>query len=463
MKITYRITLLFTFLVTAILLVISLAIYYFTSIESKKIFNNRLRSRASNNAQIYSYLGDTNTAVLSRIDAGSLALLPQKSVVIYNESGKVLYRYNAERSQDIQIDTTMFADFRENEMMYFKIGHREAVGFYLSDGGKGIYTVVAAYDEDGKLRLSDLRKILLTCMVVGMIAILVAGYLFSRQLVKPITQIIHEVNDISSYNLSHRLQTGESQDELNQLASTFNELLNRLQESFNTQRRFISNASHELSTPLTSIFSQLDVTLRKDRSTAEYKQVLYSIREDVQQMHQLTRSLLEIAKTGSQGSIELKEVRIDEVLLKVISDVKNLNEEYKVEFNFEEFPEDDNSCMVFGNHELLYSAMKNIVENGCKFSPDHYSVVSLSFDKDNIVIEVKNEGDVIAEEEIEQIFQPFYRSASAGEIRGFGLGLPLSKRIISLHKGVIKVRSDLESGTHFTIVLPSIKSDVFEV
>ncbi len=115
---------------------------------------------------------------------------------------------------------------------------------------------------------------------------------------------------------------------MSQLANTFNELLARLQESFAIQRRFISNASHELSTPLTSVSSQVEVVLQKERSAEEYKQVLFSVREDVQQMRQLTKSLLEIAKTGSQGGIELNEVRIDEVLLKVVGDVKKLSASY---------------------------------------------------------------------------------------------------------------------------------------
>ncbi len=142
------------------------------------------------------------------------------------------------------------------------------------------------------------------------------------------------MKDISSQNLSHRLEAGSGHDELHQLANTFNELLNRLQESFMIQRRFISNASHELSTPLTSISSQLEVTLHKDRDIEEYKQVMLSIREDVKQMQQLTKSLLEIAKTGSQGTIELVEVRIDEVMFKVMGDVQKISPDYKVELHF---------------------------------------------------------------------------------------------------------------------------------
>jgi signal transduction histidine kinase len=224
------------------------------------------------------------------------------------------------------------------------------------------------------------------------------------------------------------------------------------------QRRFISNASHELSTPLTSISSQLDVTLQKGRSIEEYKQVIQSVHEDVQQMQQLTKSLLEIAKTGTQGSIELSEVRIDEVLLKVTADVQKNSEAYKVILQFGDFPDDERAFLVFGNIDLLYSSLRNIADNGCKFSFDHHVMVNLLFENDNVIVQFKNYGDTITKEEAEHIFQPFYRSANASPIEGFGLGLPLAKRIINLHKGDITVHSSPETGTVFTIILPSLKA-----
>jgi signal transduction histidine kinase len=115
---------------------------------------------------------------------------------------------------------------------------------------------------------------------------------------------------------------------------------------------------------------------------------------------------------------------------------------------------EESECIVFGNFDLLYIAIKNIIENGCKYSADHCSRVKLESSAERILVNVSNKGDVIAEQEIEQIFQPFYRGDNATEVRGFGLGLPLARRIISLHKGEIKVNSGL-TGTRFTIVLPA--------
>lgn len=441
----------------AILLVLSVAVYYFMSLDRKEGFYKRLKSRATNNAELFIYFGDSSQNVLRRIDANAVPLLPKKSVRIFDTLGNVLYAYDNPDAIPFKIDSSLLLNEREER--YFFNDARDGIVMFYGKAERQFIIAVQAYDEDGWLRLAQLRKILLASLLVGIMVTMLVGWLFSSQLVRPIAQIIHEVNDISSHNLSHRLQTGKGKDELNKLADTFNDLLNRLQDSFDTQRRFISNASHELSTPLTSISSQLQVTLQKDRSMQEYRQVLQSIQEDVEQMGQLTRSLLEIAKTGSKGTIELHEVRIDEVLLKVIADVKKMNNEYEVALSFDTLPEDEKSCLVFGNSDLLYSSLKNIIENGCKYSPDKRSVVELSFAQNDIVIRVMNKGDVIAEEEIEKIFQPFFRSVNTSDIKGFGLGLALAKRIIGLHKGNIEVQSDLEQGTCFRITLPSLAAE----
>jgi len=455
-KIRYKIMLLFTLLVTAIISLLTWSVYYFSSLERVQVFNKRLRSRATYNSQLYSLMGDSAFNFMRRMDTTG-GLLPSRSVGIYTDDGKLLYKFDAPGSLPLNVTKDLLQETKEKGEKYFSLDQREAVALHRETRRRDFIIVVAGFDEDGRERVGTLNKILLFSLVVGVCLTALVSYLFTGQLLRPLTQIIREVKEISSYDLSQRLRAGAGQDELSQLANTFNELLERLQESFAIQRRFISNASHELSTPLTSVSSQVEVALQKERNIDEYKQILSSVREDVQQMRQLTKSLLEIAKTGSQGGIELNEVRVDEVLLKVTADVKRLSPEYKVELNFGDFPEDEKDCVVFGNSELLYIAIKNIVENGCKYSSNKTSVVDLSFSAHKLFVQVMNQGDVIAAEEIQQIFQPFYRGPGTGNTRGFGLGLALAQRIIALHKGFIRVRSDVDSGTNFTIEMPSIK------
>ena len=456
MKTRHKITLLFTLIVTAILLVMSFLVYYFSSLDRQDIFIKRLTSRANNNAQLFSYMKDTSRIFLDRINYSSLELLPEKTVEIYRLNGERMYKYSSGVFDSTYVTPEIIQAAITNGRHYYKAGRREALALHYIEGGDGIVVAIAAFDKDGFTQLGRLRRIFLLSLLIGSATSLLAGHFFSKQLLKPVAQMIREVNEISSHNLSNRLKSGKTQDELNQLANTFNDLLDRLQEYFTAQRRFISNASHELSTPLTSISSQLEVTLQRSRTTDEYQQVMHSVQEDVVQMRQLTKSLLEIAKTGSEGSIELKELRIDEILFKVMGDMKKSNSLYQVELSYTGSGEYEKEFLVFGNSDLLYIAIKNIVENGCKYSPDHTSRINLSFENGSTIVQVKSNGEELKKEEMEKIFQPFYRSTTAAGTHGFGLGLALAQRIIGLHKGFIMVRSNSSEGTVFSISLPAL-------
>jgi signal transduction histidine kinase len=458
MNIRFKITVLFTLVVMALLSLLSFVIYYFSALERENAFRTRLAGRANNVVQLFMLFGDSSTMVLKRLDSMNATLLPNKRIIIFDHNNQPVYQNQTGVMPPFKTDKDFLASIRMDTDRYTHSRKIDIYSRYYPQAKKGLLIVYTAFDEDGWRRLSQLQKMLWLSLLAGVFITFWVGFIFSAQLVKPINRIIVEVNEISSHNLSHRIYEGEGQDELSRLANTFNDLLNRLQESFTIQRRFISNASHELSTPLTSISSQLQVTLQKERNAEEYQKVLHSIQEDVDQMSQLTKSLLEIAKTGYEGGIELNEVRIDEILLKVVSDVKKLNAAYEVELEFGEFPDDEKRCLAYGNADLLYSALKNITENGCKYSPDKCSSVYLHFSDKQVLIEIRNRGDVIAEEEIENIFHPFYRASTAGDTKGFGLGLALSKRIIRLHKGNIEVKSDVVTGTTFTIQLPSLSS-----
>jgi len=432
-------------------------VYYFTFLVRQDIFMKRLNSRANNNAQVFKYVKSTDHEFLDRINTSSMEVLPDKSIGIYSFSGEPYYIYLKDTAQSFNVTDDVIRLTLLNGQYFYKMGRREALAVKYTDAGENFIVVVAAYDTDGWTLLRQLKRIFFVSLVLGMVISLLAGHFFSSQLLKPVAQIISEVNEISSHNLSKRIKAGASQDELSQLANTFNDLLDRLQEYFTAQRRFISNASHELSTPLTSISSQLEVTMQRQRSTKEYQEVVQSVYEDVVQMRQLTKSLLEIAKTGSEGSIELHEIRIDEVLFKVMGDIKKIHSDYRVELNFSDA--DESNFLVFGNVDLLYMAIKNIVENGCKYSIDNAATVQLSFDNNSTIVEVHSKGKPIAEEDMEKIFQPFYRSSTSEGKAGFGLGLALAKRIVGLNKGTLMVKSDEREGTTFTIVIPTYYSN----
>lgn len=457
MKLVYKLNLLFAAIVSAIVLIIAFLIYTISRQTLENDYRQRLKTRAARTAQLYTFFRSDTTNLLKSLDANAPPALFNKNINIYNDDRNILYEYHDEGTQKLALDFEKFTDVAESGEIFYTVNGKDVCLYYHADPVMNLTVLVAADNLAGKEYIRSLKRIFLLFFPGAVIIALAAGYLFSRSIIRPIKETIRDVELITSQNLSHRLFEGSKRDELSLLNATFNDLLNRLEESFAIQRRFISNASHELSTPLTSVSSQIEVSLLQDRSPEEYRNVLRSVLEDVRELHQLTHNLLEIAKAGTDGGITLDKVRIDEVLLKAHSDLLRQNKDYKAELLFDELPEDENECLVFGNFHLLYSAFKNLLENGCKYSPDTSVNVYLSFRGKEIIITFKNNSDMLTNEEISKLFEPFYRGSNARGKQGTGLGLTLTRRIISLHKGTLTVNSTSEQGTVLVIKLPTLR------
>lgn len=204
------------------------------------------------------------------------------------------------------------------------------------------------------------------------------------------------------------MKTSNNRDEIGRLTDTFNKLLDRIENAFKVQKTFVANVSHELKNPLTKINSQLEVVLLNDREPEVYRQTISSVLEDIKDLSLLSDSLLELAKVSDDRKDLLTEkVRIDELLLDLRESFSKMRSDYTVKINFDELPEDDSWLEVPGNTGLLKTAFLNLMDNGCKFSPDHTVCVSLTGKKDQIEIKVANRGEGIPEGDQGQIFHPF--------------------------------------------------------
>jgi two-component system, OmpR family, sensor histidine kinase ArlS len=456
MPVRLRITLLFATIVLAILTLICGSIYYFS--YSNRIWNisTRLTNRALTTGRLLSQSEIFDHELIRKIDSSTTVTMIDKTVQVYNYLDQRIYTYSDIPNDTLTVDSTILDEARIKGRVYFRKGKKDAVAYHFTSNDYRVVMVVAAIDNDGEAKLSQLAVILWLSLLGGILVAVVGGYIFSERLLRPIKKIADEVNEISAQSLARRIATSNSKDEWSYLSLTLNQLLNRLQESFEVQRRFISNASHELSTPLTSISSQLEVSLQRDREADQYRTVMHSIYQDVRHLSKVTQTLLEFAKAaGTPGGLEIDLVRIDEVLMRLPGDIAKLDHRYVVLLKFEELPPEEEKLLVLGNEGLLFTALKNIATNACKYSSNHTANIKLSVTSHEITIIVADEGRGIPEEEISRIFQPFYRVDGANEpVAGFGLGLSLTSRIIKLHKGNISVSSVVGKGSVFTVTLP---------
>ncbi|HEX2606868.1 MAG TPA: HAMP domain-containing sensor histidine kinase [Flavisolibacter sp.] len=459
MPVRLRITFLFTLLVMILLGLVCVSVYYFSYSARREAIKSRLTNRSITTGRLLAQKEIFDRDLVRQIDSLTTLSLKDKVVQAYNDRNQRIYYYSDDPNDALTISAGMLDETRHKGFSYFTVGGREAAAYYYATRNASFVVVSAAVDVEGKSSLQTLRTILLICFWAGTALVLGTGYVFSSGLLRPVKKITADVNEISAQNLTRRIHTGASKDEWYELAATLNELLNRLQSSFELQRRFISNASHELSTPLTSISSQLEVALQREREAGAYRSVMESIYQDVRHMSQLTQTLLEFAKaSGNPGGLDIHLVRIDEILMRLPAEMAKINSTYSVVLQFNGLPEEEESLLVFGNEALLLTAIKNIVLNACKYSPDHHATVVLDIDDNTISVSVKDKGKGIPEDQLTTIFQPFYRVEDNLSGSGFGLGLSLADRIVKLHKGSISVTSQVGTGTRFQIDLPPART-----
>ncbi len=303
--------------------------------------------------------------------------------------------------------------------------------------------------------LAYLRNLIFTSLVIAFLLIVMFSIMFSRKIIEPIQNIINKTKKIGSENLHMRLEVPENNDSVRELAQTFNDMLNRLETSFETQKNFISNASHELNTPLTSIIGEADVALSKIRKTEEYIESITAILGEAEKLQKKTQALLLLAQTGFDGKRQkFGKVRMDQLILDVKETVEKIQTKTKICLDFSLLPENPLLLKVMGNEQLLHLAVSNIVLNACKYSDGKTVNIALGVMDGNIIVIVKDTGIGIPADEMEYIYDPYFRASNTKNHEGYGIGLPLARNIIRIHDGELKVYSKINKGTTVEINLP---------
>ncbi len=451
MTIRTRITLQFSVFTSVILIVFSVIIYFLFSNFRHDEFIGRLKDKALNSVKLLADVDEVNNELLKIIDRNAVNPLPDEKVVILDFKDNVVY--DSPGAENTKFPKALLDKTRLEDFVQFSEGTVEGIGI-LFKGKFDHYVVIAsANDQFGLTKLRYLRNILIVSDVVAILLIAIIGLLFSKQALQPLSNVVSQIDKITASNLNLRVHVDNSKDEIAQLAVKFNKMLERLHEAFALQRSFVANASHELRTPLTTLTGQLEVTLMNNIST-ETQMVLEPLLSDIRQLNKLSNGLLELAQANQDLSeISLSTIRLDELIGSTQAELLRRNNKYKVHLHFNEFP-DESWLLLKGNEQLLRSALLNVFENACKYSPDMTVSVQLSFDDIHTHILVVDHGIGIPADELQLVFEPFYRSATAKKYAGHGIGLTLTKKIIEIHNGTIDLKSNPGKGTSVNIALP---------
>lgn len=454
MQIRTKLTLQFIVLVAGILLLSLCIIYVKFRRMTEDEFYNGLRSKALMTAEMILHDEAKLKPLAERADSENSVLPFRENVMIYDEQSRAVFAFNRHAPP---LPDRILPSLKTGGEIRFQHGGLSAIGLrHTSKSGKQ-YLLVAESVFDSE-ELNNLRNILIVSFFICIGIVAAGGWFYAGQAMSPVARIVNQVDNILPSDLSARLDAPNNHDEISRLVLTFNRLLDRIQFAFRMQKSFISNVSHELKNPLSVIIAQVEVALDKDREKDEYRQTLGSVLEDTRELNEVTEKLLQLARVHTDGAnIAFERVRLDEIMLQTRSTLLRLHPDYHISFDIEGIPEEEEQLCVLGNEPLLRSAFQNLMDNGCKFSPDKRVAVKISFDPSGRhYVEIADKGPGIPAKDLQLIFQPFYRSSQSIHIRGSGIGLSLVDSVMRLHRVVLDVNSASGKGTTFTLSFPGV-------
>lgn len=449
MKIRTRLSLQFLGLFAILLSIVLVAIYFVVANHWQKNFFKQLEDRAY--IVGHNYLAEDNFtyAEFQEVLRKFPRTLPKEQIRIYTLDFNPIFI----EEHDLKWDKNILQAVVDDNKVWFKQGDDYVFGVLYKDNSGDYIVMAKAVDQTGLDALKQLRSIMLISLLIALFITFMLSRLFAESFLHPIKNIIRHVQSRNVNTLAEPISTAEmSKDEIRTLSEAINTLFERLHESFENQKAFVAHASHELKTPIAAVLGTAEIALSQERESEAYQQALQAIIQHTINTDQIINNLLTLAKLD-QDNHQLTPISFETFWWNTLDHLMLHHKDLKVNLIFntrEEF----HQLHLDGNASLLSLALSNIILNADKFSYNQKIDVILDTTPTAIIIQIKDQGIGIKAEDIEKLTLPFYRSSNAFSIQGTGLGLSLAFKIITLHKGQLKIESELGQYTLVTIQLP---------
>ncbi|HWA32825.1 MAG TPA: HAMP domain-containing sensor histidine kinase, partial [Cyclobacteriaceae bacterium] len=399
---------------------------------------------------------DQHNKIAERI----ITSIPEQSEYVFDRNFRVVFAIN-----DVH-DFAFSRRFLESVMQrkevdfdYVKAGQKKE-GFAFCFGPASDMKIIAitAFDKVGYEQLRSLGFILFFGNLFFLVLIGVSGYFFSRRILRPVNELVAQVESIQTDNLGYRLNSRNPYDEIDIVTLSFNKVLERIQALVDSQKSFIAYASHELRTPLAAISGILETSINYDGDLERARSSVLAAKEQARRATALVNGLLQLAKIESaERGKKMESVNIVDLLIDAISffKIKNPDQEFSLNLT-QKLPRGIYIELLADDH-LLRTAFFNIIDNASKYSAGQKIEISMMMlPEAGILIRILDSGIGIDEGDVELIRAPLFRGKNTAGIDGFGLGLALTARIISLHGGELAVKNRSGGGACAEILLPAL-------
>lgn len=446
LSISRKLTLIYSSILFLILITFSLLTFF---LIRNSIIKDSETILSSNADIISTYI--TNAQGVDRSTLGNIKLNKGIMYSVYDNNNRIIFS-NIETSKPMK-------KHMENKKMNF-----QKDSFEFNDGSiyadrevnvNGIVyyiQVTKEYEELGS-KTDTFGEILLIVSVLGTLVCFISGSFLSKKLLRPIQDISKTAKDITSKSLDKRIVTNGADDELKDLADTFNSMIERLEVDFDKQKRFVSDASHELRTPLSVISGHVNMLNRWGKNDlGQLEKSLNTLRFEAENMSALIEKLLILARGDNNAfSMNKEKFKLYLLIKEIVDETLLTHSQLNISYNC------DKEIDIFADYNSLKQLVRILIDNSIKFNKDDGQIVIIGEKSgDGVLISVKDSGIGIPADSLPYIFNRFYRvdESRTKATGGSGLGLSIAKQIVEGHNGKISIESKLGEGTTVNIFIP---------
>ncbi|MEG2079438.1 ATP-binding protein [Chryseobacterium sp.] len=377
-------------------------------------------------------------------------ILLNEKILIFNENKELIY--STIKDQKVTWDSKLLDELDRKKSVFTEKTFPEIYAAKRNINGENYYILTSAYDTNGKSKLAYLKYLLITAYITSILLIGFFSYYFMGKFLHPLEQLNQEVSEITAHKLNTQIPVKDSKDEISILAQSFNTMIIRLNDIFQSQKDFTASASHEIRTPITRMAFQIENLIKLEDHSPTTLSALQQMLKDVYVLSDLTNSLLLLTKFDKENIQSIyEEVRIDEVVFESFDRVKKSFLNLKMNFNIAETSLEDALLTIKGVQSLLIIVFINLLKNAAIYSETEEVNVLLTEDENVIVIDVVSLGQTIPEKEQPKLFEAFTRGNNSQNISGSGLGLRIVKRILEYHGAKIIYTSYKNNTNTFSI------------
>ncbi len=381
----------------------------------------------------------------------------EKYIAILDQNGNLQFRSGSLTNDHLSLSSNQLKEILSGKM-YFKTikslkGHVLRIITIPTEDNHQLIQMGIAVNNNSAPKIFLFALVCLGCIAI--IGSWFGGLFMAKKSLRPVDNMIKELQKIETERLGKRLTIYPAKDEIRELSGVINEMLARLENSFIRVRQFTTDASHELRTPIAIMKAGIEVALSRERDIGNYQQVLANTLEDLGRLSKIIENLFILAKADA-GRYEIHKVRMNlcPIFTEITEQLRLIAEPKNIFVSMEKM---EDAC-IEGDELLIRRLLLNLVDNAVKYTPPN-GTIKLSLGKTNgcATIIIKDNGIGISPEDIPHIFDRFYRSNNARTANhdGVGLGLSICQWIVKSHHGAITIESDLQKGSVFTVTLPT--------